>query len=133
MTHDTRAILVEVSAGELLDKISILLIKADRITDPAKLDNVRAELSMLEAARDRALPPREELISSANDLQRINADLWDVIDGIYACERDGDFGPRYIEFTRSVYRLNDTRALIKRKINMLVGSRLVEEKGHSLG
>lgn len=126
------AILVEVSAGELLDKISVLRIKAERIEDPAKLRNVRAELRTLETARDQAIEPFEELDRLAADLKAVNAELWDVIATIYACEKDRAEESKFVALARSVYRLNDQRAALKRRINHLCRSRLLEEKAHEL-
>lgn len=125
-----RPLLVEVAAGELIDKITILQIKNDRITDQAKLANVRTELATLEAARDQALSASEVLRTVTAELRAVNETLWDVEDAIRVCERDGDFGPRFIELARSVYHQNDRRAELKRRINELVGSRLVEEKSY---
>jgi hypothetical protein len=123
-----RLVTVAVSPGELLDKISILEIKARRITDPAKLRNVQFELEMLREARDRDVPLTGELTELTTELRLVNELLWDVEDAIRCCERNGDFGPTFIDLARSVYINNDRRAAIKRQINDLLGSRLVEEK-----
>lgn len=122
---------VEVSAGELVDKITILEIKAERISDPAKLANVRRELGSLTAARREALPISEELDELAAELRRINERLWEIEDDIRDCERQGDFGERFVKLARSVYRTNDRRAAAKRSINDLLGSELVEEKDYA--
>ncbi len=123
-------ILVEISAGELLDKISILEIKAERIADPAKQANVLQELAVLSDARRRVLPESEPLARLAVSLRQVNEQLWDVEDALRAHERQGDFGQRFVELARSVYRLNDQRADLKRQINDLAGSRLREEKSY---
>lgn len=128
---DPIPILIEVSPGELLDKIAVLEIKRDRISDPAKLRNILTELAVLVAARDRAVTAGDaKLLDLSAELRSANEALWDIIDEIYQCETVADFGPRYVQLARSVYRENDRRALAKRKINELLGSRLIEEKAH---
>ena len=122
---------VEVSAGELVDKITILEIKAERIADPDKLANVHRELRSLTATRERALDRSPELDEFTAELRRINECLWKIEDDIRDCERNGDFGERFIELARAVYRTNDRRAAAKRKINDLLGSALVEEKNYA--
>jgi Family of unknown function (DUF6165) len=123
-------IIVPVSAGELLDKISILRIKASRIADPDKLHNVRHELRALEQVVE-AIPVTEELLGEWLDrLVDINSQLWEIEDDIRACEAADDFGPRFIELARAVYRTNDLRANLKREINEESGSELVEEKSY---
>ena len=119
------------SLGELIDKITILRIKADRIGEPEKLVNVGRELALLErlAREDGASwPPIDGL---TDQLAAVNARLWQIEDAIRACEREGDFGPRFVKLAQSVYRENDTRAAIKRAINTLAGSALVEEKSYA--
>ena len=126
----SESITVEVAAGELMDKITILQIKMERIEDVAKLANVREELSTLLAARDGALAVTAELELLIADLKSANEQLWEIEDAIRECERRRDFGPQFIELARSVYRTNDRRCTIKRKINELLGSRLIEEKSY---
>jgi tetratricopeptide (TPR) repeat protein len=123
-------LLVEVSAGELLDKITILQIKSERITDLAKLHNVRVELEALQTVQT-ALPQSPELAELMAQLKAVNEQLWDIEDAIRLCEREQDFGPRFIELARSIYRLNDRRAALKRAINERTGSRLIEEKSYA--
>lgn len=122
-------IAVEVGAGELIDKITILEIKAERITDTAKLENIRRELEHLQAARE-ALPRTPEWDGLADQLRTINAAIWDVEDEIRDCERRGDFGERFVELARAVYRTNDRRAAVKREINLLARSGIIEEKSY---
>ena len=122
---------VEVSAGELVDKITILEIKAERIADPDKLANVHRELRSLTATRREALPRSQELDDLTAELRRINERLWEIEDNIRDCERKSDFGERFIELARAVYRTNDRRAAAKRRINELLGSELVEEKDYA--
>ncbi len=122
---------VEVSAGELVDKITILEIKAERIADPVKLANVHRELRSLTAARSEAIESSAELDELTAELRRINELLWEIEDDIRDCERRRDFGERFIELARAVYRTNDRRAGAKRSINELLGSELVEEKDYA--
>ncbi|MBN9319457.1 MAG: hypothetical protein BGN86_11585 [Caulobacterales bacterium 68-7] len=123
------AILVPVSAGELVDKITILRVKAERI-DAAKVENVRKELALLEAVAADALPITADIERFTAELAEVNAALWDVEDGKRDCERRGDFGADFIRLARLVYVENDRRAAIKRSINEAVGSDIVEEKSY---
>lgn len=125
-----KPITVEVSPGELIDKITILEIKNARLTDAAKLANVRLELATLQAACAQALPPSERLTALTAELRAVNETLWQIEDDIRDCERLADFGPKFIELARAVYRQNDRRAGLKRQINELLGSKLVEEKAY---
>jgi hypothetical protein len=119
------------SLGELIDKITILRIKAERIGEPEKLANVRRELNLLErsAREDGASVPPIDLLT--DQLADVNGRLWTIEDELRACEREGDFGPRFVALARSVYCENDTRAAIKRAINTLTRSALVEEKSYA--
>jgi tetratricopeptide (TPR) repeat protein len=120
---------VEVAAGELLDKITILEIKSERISDAAKLANVHRELAALAAARERVLR-RGGLAELIAELKGVNEALWEIEDELRVLERQRDFGPRFIELARSVYHQNDRRAAVKRRINEALGSRLIEEKSY---
>ncbi len=122
-------LLVPVSWGELLDKISILEIKSERMTDAAALANVRRELAALAAVRDRT-PLSAEARAETAELKAVNEQLWVIEDQIRDCERAQDFGPKFIELARAVYHTNDRRAAIKRTLNRLCGSELVEEKSY---
>jgi hypothetical protein len=124
-------VLVEIAPGELIDKITILEIKRARITDTAKLAHIGAELAALEAARDRALAPSDDLARLTAELRAANEALWQIEDDIRACERAGDFGPRFVELARSVYRRNDERAALKRQINELLGAAFSEQKSYT--
>jgi hypothetical protein len=124
------SILAPISAGELIDKITILRVKARRIGDAAKQANVRKELELLEAVAVGELPPSTELDALTAELQAVNAALWDIEDGKRDCERRQDFGPDFVALARRVYIDNDRRAAIKRQINLLTGSAIVEEKSH---
>ncbi len=123
-------LLAPLAFGELIDKISILEIKRDRIADPKKNANVRRELDVLNAALAgfASLPGAFPALKS--ELRRTNETLWDLEDEIRKCERAQDFGPVFIETARSIYKTNDRRAAIKRELNELVGSSLVEEKSY---
>ena len=125
------SIRVAVSAGELIDRITILEIKSERFDDAAKLENVRTELEALTAARRSALPPSAGLSRLSADLKAVNQRLWQIEDDIRACEAAQDFGPRFVELARAVYFANDERSRLKRQINELTGSAIVEEKSYT--
>lgn len=128
---EAKPILVEIAPGELIDKITILEIKSERIADDGKLKNVRVELQVLEAARDAAMAASAELADLTTQLKQVNEALWDIEDAIRDCERGHDFGPKFIQLARSVYHSNDRRAALKRQINELLGSKLLEEKSYA--
>ena len=123
------AIMIPVSAGELVDKLTILRVKAARI-DADKLVNVQKELALLEAVAARELAATPGLDALAAELEAVNAALWDVEEGKRDCERRQDFGPAFVALARRVYRENDLRAAIKRRINAAAGSDLIEEKSY---
>jgi hypothetical protein len=123
-------ILAPISAGELIDKITILRVKATRIGDPAKEANVRAELALLEETAARELAGSPDLERLTDELTQINAALWDIEDGKRDHERRQDFGPSFVALARRVYIDNDRRAAVKRAINALAGSEIVEEKSY---
>jgi len=127
----TQPINVEIAPGELIDKITILEIKAERMTDPEKLANVRIELDVLSAARNNAISDSPRLQQLTNDLKEINEQLWEIEDDIRCCEREGAFSARFIDLARAVYKTNDRRAETKRAINQHLGSRIVEEKSYA--
>jgi len=122
-------ILVPISAGELIDKITILEIKSERIKNPSQLENVLRELGAL-----RAIPldgaDRAKLDKLCAELKQLNATLWDVEDAIRECDARNDFGSSFIELARTVYRLNDERARLKKAISLASGSRIIEEKSY---
>jgi hypothetical protein len=118
-----------VSWGELIDKITILEIKAQRLTAEAGLANVRHELAALTAAAaERDADPR--LAEFKADLAEVNEALWEIEDAIREKEQAADFGPEFVALARSVYRRNDERAAIKRRINLAFGSEYIEEKSY---
>lgn len=122
---------VPVSFGEVLDKITILQIKSERIEDEAKLRNVRTELEALSATWDEAIAERAaEVADLRMQLKSVNEALWEIEDDIREQEAAQDFGPRFIELARAVYITNDRRAAIKKDVNLALGSRFVEEKSY---
>lgn len=123
-------ILAPISPGELLDKISILEIKEERIDDERKRANVRVELEALRRTARECLPSEPDMSSYAAELKRINEALWGIEDEIRRCEREGRFDDEFIELARSVYKTNDRRAAVKRLVNEASASRLVEEKSY---
>jgi hypothetical protein len=123
-----RPIEVEISPGELFDKITILQIKHERITESDRRRNVRLELEALSAARDRCAPEAPGLSELVAGLRGLNERLWELEDAIRACERDQEFGERFIALARSIYQSNDRRAAQKRRIDELLDARLKEEK-----
>jgi len=120
-----------VSVGELLDKMAILQIKSERISDEAKLANVCRELEVLGATWVASGLDRPELEPLKAALKKINEALWEIEDLIRIKESEGDFDRQFIELARSVYITNDKRAAVKRQINEAVGSELVEEKSYA--
>jgi Family of unknown function (DUF6165) len=123
--------LVPASPGEVLDKITILRIKAARIADAAKLANVRRELELLERSWGASAYAREQVAPEEAALEAVNARLWDIEDRIRGKERAQCFDREFIELARSVYVENDARAAIKKRINVALGSAIVEEKSYA--
>jgi len=114
--------LVQISKGELIDKITILEIKDDKITDPEKLKNVRHELETIRKM-EFPTPVKEKLMD-------VNRKLWDVEDDLRLLEKKGKFDDEFVQKARSVYKLNDERSRLKKVINIEEGSTIVEEKSH---
>jgi hypothetical protein len=129
-SHAMSLISAPVSFGELIDKITILEIKSGRMTDAAKLANVRDELELLSALWQRDPASNTDISAERAELKRINEALWEIEDEIRLKERDQAFDARFIELARAVYHTNDKRAAVKRAINLKLGSRLVEEKSY---
>ena len=125
------SIKVELSVGELIDKISILQIKAERIIDRSKLENINKELDVLMSLWKDSINSNNNLESEINDLKAVNEELWDIEDKIRDKERNQVFDKGFIELARAVYITNDKRADIKRIINSKTGSELIEEKSYS--
>ena len=124
-------LLVPISPGELIDKITILEIKSQRITDAAKLANVRTELAMLKETWSASAWSAIDIGAEWTGLRDVNAQLWDIEDRIRDKERDSQFDAVFIELARAVYVTNDERAALKRRINTKLGSALVEEKSYA--
>jgi hypothetical protein len=124
-------LLVPISVGELLDKISILELKAAAIAEPAKRANVVRELAALDAVRRAEVAPLPELAALYGELQAVNRLLWEIEDRIREHEGSGKFDSAFVALARSVYRENDRRAAVKRRINELTGSEIVEEKSYA--
>jgi hypothetical protein len=124
-------LLVPISPGELIDKITILEIKSQRMTDAAKLHNVRTELTLLSETWKGSPFSVTDISTEWAGLRDVNAKLWDIEDRIRDKERDGLFDAEFIELARAVYVTNDERAAIKKKINTKLGSALVEEKSYA--
>lgn len=125
------AIKIDVAPGEVLDKLTILEIKKANITDPAKLRNVEHEYDVLSRTLAEQVADTAELRELRARLKAINETLWKIEDDIRDEERAKNFGPRFVELARSVYRTNDERAAVKRQINVLLESDIVEEKSYA--
>jgi hypothetical protein len=125
-----KEILIPISPGELLDKITILRIKSRRMTDAAKLANVQKELDMLDKVWSKSVKADPAIKQLTDELTAINEALWVIEDDIRDEERNKRFGERFIELARAVYVTNDKRADVKKKVNMYLGSAIVEEKSY---
>jgi hypothetical protein len=125
------SIQIDVSPGELVDKITILEIKLQRLGDETARANVRREYDVLERARGSALHGSAELDRLTTELRGVNERLWVIEDDIRDCERARDFGSKFVELARAVYHENDRRAALKREINLLLGSAIIEEKSYA--
>ena len=121
---------VSVSPGEVLDKITILEIKSERMTDPEKIANVRTELALLQETWTRAVQADEVVSELHTQLKEINEALWEIEDDIRDKERAKEFDQRFIELARSVYFTNDRRSEVKKKLNLHLGSQIIEEKSY---
>ncbi len=122
---------VPISPGELIDKLTILEIKSERMSDAAKLANVRLELKLLSATWTASDYAKIDIDAEWAELKRINAALWDIEDEIRDEERGQRFGEQFIKLARAVYFINDDRAAVKRRINDKLGSKIVEEKSYA--
>jgi len=124
-------IIVEVSVGELLDKISILEIKKEKIKDPEKLKFISNEHSILKDQLEKNVKSDDKLDKLFEDLKQINAKLWVIEDDKRDCEKNKDFGDKFIKLSRDVHFLNDERAKIKLEMNNHTGSSIKEIKGYT--
>lgn len=125
------AVLAPISVGELFDKIVILEIKAAKITDAAKLMEIQKELNLLKQVDLTARGPLSDLEPVKQALKQVNETLWEIEDRIRDRERAKDFGPEFVRLARAVYQTNDRRAELKRRINELSGSPIVEVKAYT--
>ena len=130
MVNKLDKILAEISAGELIDKITILEIKKIKITDKEKLTDVEKELSSLQYTVKKYIPDEYKIIKFKNNLKDINSKLWDLENSKRAAEKKGVFGNQFIDDARKVYKLNDERAKAKLSINNTLGSNIKEVKSH---
>jgi hypothetical protein len=128
--NTTNKILSEISAGELMDKITILEIKKVKITEPEKQVIINKELNSLHSTYQASLTHSPELQEQITKLKNINLKLWDIEEGKRECERQKDFGDKFIQLARSVYIENDNRAKIKAEINRLTNSTISEVKSY---
>ena len=123
-------ILAEISAGELIDKITILEIKKEKISNKEKLVEVNKELISLNETLKKSINDQSKILSYKNDLKNINLKLWDIEDGKRSAEKNNKFDEKFIELARNVYKFNDERAKIKLTINTLLGSNIKEVKSY---
>ena len=123
-------ILAEISAGELIDKITILEIKKEKISNKEKLVEVNKELRSLNETLKKSINDESKILSFKNDLKNINLKLWDIEDGKRSAEKNNKFDEKFIELARSVYKFNDERAKIKLAINNALGSNIKEVKSY---
>ena len=130
MSNKLDKILAEISAGELIDKITILEIKKIKITNKDKLIDVEKELSSLLETMKQFISNDASILKHKDDLKKINLRLWDIEDGKRSAEKNQDFGKQFIELARNVYKLNDERAKIKLAINNFLGSNIKEVKSY---
>lgn len=122
--------LVEAALGDVVDRLTILHIKDQRLDDAARIHVLRERDALSRAWAAEGLPVLHQL-PQWSGLLEVNTALWEVEDALRECERRSDFGARFVELARSVYRLNDRRAALKRDVNTALGSRLVEQKGYA--
>ena len=123
-------ILTEISAGELIDKITILEIKKAKILDKSKLHDIEKELLSLSETMNKFIPEDSEILKMKNELKNINLKLWDIENGKRLAEKKNNFGSEFIELARNVYKINDQRAKIKLNINNFLGSNIKEVKSY---
>ena len=130
MSKKMDKILAEISAGELIDKITILEIKKEKISNKEKLVEVNKELISLNETLKKSIKDESKILSFKNDLKNINLKLWDIEDGKRSAEKNNKFDAKFIELARSVYKFNDERAKIKLAINNALGSNIKEVKSY---
>ena len=130
MNTKLNKILAEISAGELIDKITILEIKKEKITNKDKLIEIEKELLSLDDTMKKFIPDNSQISKFKNNLKDINLQLWDIEDGKRSAEKNNDFGEKFVELARKVYKFNDERAKIKLAINNALGSNIKEVKSY---
>ena len=130
MNRKLDKILAEISAGELVDKITILEIKKIKLTNKDKLIEVNKELTSLNITLEKSIPDISKILKFKENLKNVNLKLWDIEDGKRAAEKEKNFGEKFIALARDVYTLNDQRAKIKLEINEILGSNIKEVKAH---
>ena len=128
MPNESKKILSEISAGDLLDKISILEIKLDKIKDKNNLEEIKKEHDILNNVKNLNIKSMDKVAQLFKELKKVNINLWNTEDNIRICEKNKDFGKTFIEHARNVYLYNDKRAKIKSDINKILGSNIVEIK-----
>ena len=131
MTNKSKKILCEISAGELLDKISILEIKLDKIKSKDSQEEISKEYKILKVAQDSNIKTTEKIKQLFREIKEVNLNLWDIENGIRICEKKKDFGEKFTELSRDVYFNNDKRAKIKSQINEILGSNIKEIKQYA--
>ena len=131
MTNKSKKILSEISAGELLDKISILEIKLEKINDKSDLEEINKEYKILKESHKLNINSTDKVIQLFKEIKEVNLKLWGIEDQIRICENKKDFGQAFIDLARSVYFSNDKRAKIKAEINKTLGSNIKEIKKYS--
>ena len=131
MTNKSKKIISEISAGELLDKISILEIKLDKIKNQNRQQEISKEYKILQKTKEMNIESTQEINQLIEEIKIINLKLWEIEDKIRVCEKNKDFGKEFIELARAVYLTNDKRAKIKSKINEIVGSNIKEIKEYA--
>tara|TARA_B110000967_G_scaffold209650_1_gene266840 strand:- start:3853 stop:4248 length:396 start_codon:yes stop_codon:yes gene_type:complete len=130
MENKLDIILAEISVGELIDKITILEIKKEKITDSNKLEDVEKELSSLKNTFKQSILDSSKIELLIEKLKNVNLQLWDIENGKRLAEKNKDFGEKFVELARSVYKTNDERSKLKLEINNILGSNIREVKSH---
>ena len=128
MIYKSKKILSEISAGELLDKITILEIKLEKVIDKNSRDEVKKEYKILKEIQNSSIKLEDDIKDLFKSIKEVNLNLWEVEDNLRICEKNKDFGKKFIELARKVYLNNDKRSKIKSKINKILGSNIKEIK-----
>ena len=128
MTHKFKRILSEISPGELLDKISILEIKIEKVKDKNSLEEIKKEYKILKEIQTSSIEITDKIKDLSQSVKNVNVKLWNIEDKLRICEKNKDFGKSFIELARSVYFANDERAELKSKINKILKSNIIEIK-----